>query len=77
MRNLSNHDKDGSRNVRKTIGFMCKKATTLHVHHTFWHFFQATFYGGWRERTTTNFFLPRSVFLKIEAFLARNKQNKI
>lgn len=77
MRNLSNHDKDGSRNVRKTIGFMCKKATTLHVHHTFWHFFQATFYGGWRERTTTNFFLPRSLFLKIEAFFARNKQNKI
>ena len=66
MRNLSNHDKDGSR-----------KATTLHVHHAFWQFFQATFYGGWRERTTTNFFLPRSLFLKIEAFFARNKQNKI
>ena len=77
MRNLSNHDKDGSGNVRKTIGFICKTETTLHVHHTFWHFFQATFYGGWRERTTTNFFLPRSLFLKIAAFFTRHKQDKI
>ena len=24
---------------QKRNGFMCEKATTLHVHHTFWHFF--------------------------------------
>ena len=55
---------------QKRNGFMCEKATTLHVHHTFWHFFSllnATFYGG-RERAATNFFLSPSLFLKIVAF---------
>ena len=60
---------------------MCEKATTLHVHHTFWPFFSllnATFYGG-RERAATNFFLSPSLFLKIVAFFYQtlNKKDKI
>ena len=75
IRNLSSFNADaGSQNVKKGMVLCVKKqqrCTCITLFGTFFSLlFIATFYGG-RERAATNFFLSRSLFLKIAAFFTR------